>query len=75
MYGFPFAGMGEFTPCNGMCSMSCSTNPVVDPLDVVCGRGQYLCPSDQKTCVPNADAYTQCTPLLPSYHVEAVLTV
>ena len=49
---------GEFTACrdSGVCTMSsfwCGSNSA-------CKTGQYLCPSDSKTCVDTAADYVKC---------------
>jgi hypothetical protein len=60
--------LGEFSVCpsTGECTMSSGT----------CGRckkGQYLCPSDQRTCVASAEAYTTC-PGMRGTHLDWQLT-
>jgi len=57
--------LGEFTPCpNGACTMGSSC------LD--CKPGEYLCPSDQTTCVALAD-YLTC-PGLKGSHLDPSLS-
>ena len=49
------ACLGEFTPCKG------SGECVMD--DSLCGNcktGEYLCPSDQSTCVKSVQDYVKC---------------
>ena len=67
--GSSWACLGEFTQCpgSGECTMSATT----------CGRcsaGQYLCPSDQKTCVADAAASASC-PAMAGTHLAASLSV
>lgn len=63
------ACLGQFAPCSstGACTMSASTCGG-------CKSGQYLCPSDQQTCVDGADSYHLC-PNLKGTHLDAILTV
>ena len=60
--------VGEFTRCSsGECAMSkrsCGT----------CQPGQYVCPSDQKTCVDSAADYSKC-PGLRGTHLDATLDI
>ena len=61
--------LGEFTRCaeTGECTMSTSS----------CGRcaaGEYLCPSDQRTCVASAAAYSTC-PGMEGTHFDTSLSV
>ena len=58
--------LGEFSMCaSGACSMSDDCGQ--------CKRGEFLCPSDQRTCVPNAAAYTTC-PGLKGTHLDWTLS-
>eukprot|EP00040_Diaphanoeca_grandis_P032448 m.196622 g.196622 ORF g.196622 m.196622 type:complete len:903 (+) comp32628_c0_seq1:29-2737(+) len=57
--------LGEFTPCSGgSCSMGNCTN---------CKSGQYLCPSDQTTCVELKD-YLTC-PGLKGSHLDPTVNI
>ena len=60
--------LGEFSVCpgDGSCTMTNGTGCGV------CGAGEYLCPSDQSTCVASAAAYTSC-PGLAGTHLDATL--
>lgn len=58
--------LGEFTMCpsSGECSMGpCGA----------CTHGQYLCPSDQKTCVDSAADYINC-PMIKGTHLDWTLS-
>ena len=58
--------LGEFSLCgSGACSMSDDCGQ--------CERGEYLCPSDQRTCVASAAAYTTC-PSLKGTHLDHTLS-
>jgi hypothetical protein len=60
--------MGEFTRCkSGECAMSSRSCGVCKP-------GEYVCPSDQKTCVASASAYAQC-PSMKGTHLDASLDI
>lgn len=63
------ACLGEFTPCRKTreCVMDesfCGT----------CKPGQYLCPSDQKTCVDSAADYVKC-PKMKGTHLDWTLPI
>jgi hypothetical protein len=66
----PPACVGEFMPCKhngqGVCSMSgeCGT----------CKHGEYLCPSDQTTCVSGPEDYKSC-PGLKGTHFDDSLDI
>ena len=55
--------LGEFAPCKSgdVCSMSSECGP--------CTKGQYLCPSDQQSCVDSAASYERC-PRLNGTHLD-----
>ena len=59
--------LGEFSLCaDGSCTLTNGTG---------CGRcaaGEYLCPSDQRTCVPDAASYVHC-PGLRGTHLDWTL--
>ena len=59
--------VGEFAPCPG--TGECTMGPCG-----VCKSGEYLCPSDQSTCVSDARAYTHC-PGLKGTHLDHTLSV
>ena len=61
--------LGEFVACGG------SNDCVL--VEEHCGRckaGEYLCPSDQHTCVASAEAYTTC-PGLAGTHLDVSLPI
>ena len=61
--------LGEFVACGG------SNDCVL--AEEHCGRckaGEYLCPSDQHTCVASAEAYTTC-PGLAGTHLDVSLPI
>lgn len=39
-----------------------------------CSKGQFLCPSDQKTCVDGAEAYVKC-PGMKGTHFDWTLSI
>ena len=62
--------LGEFTRCpdSGVCTMSshwCGAKSG-------CKRGQYLCPSDSRTCVDSAADYAKC-PGIKGTHLDWTL--
>ena len=58
---------GEFTRCaSGECTMSSRS------CGGGCKAGEYVCPSDQKTCVASAAAYGQC-PGMKGTHLDQTL--
>jgi hypothetical protein len=61
--------LGEFTRCaSGECTMSSQS------CGGGCKTGEYVCPSDQKTCVPSAAAYSQC-PGMAGTHLDHTLDI
>ena len=63
--------LGEFSLCPGAAGGSCTmTNGTGCG---VCAAGEYLCPSDQRTCVASAAAYPAC-PGLAGTHLDASLS-
>ena len=61
----PCACVGEFTPCpGGSCTMG--------ECGVCSGEGEYLCPSDQRTCVQGPAGYAKC-PGMAGTHLDATL--
>lgn len=71
-YKPPTPCLGEFTRCpdSGVCTMSahwCGSGSS-------CKAGQYLCPSDSKTCVDSAADYLAC-PGLNGTHLDHTLGV
>src|SRR5687768_10750041 len=57
--------LGEFQRCtSGDCVMS--------PSDCgKCGPGQFLCPTDRTTCVPDASSYVNCPNVKGTHFVRA----
>ncbi len=62
--------LGEFAPC-GTSATYCAMLPTC-PATAACAAGQYLCPSDSKTCVDSAEQYTTC-PNLSGTHLDWTL--
>ena len=61
--------LGEFTRCqSGECSMSSRS------CGGGCKSGQYVCPSDQKTCVDSVAEYSKC-PGMKGTHLDATLDI
>ena len=64
-----FSCLGEFQLCPGTrdCTMA-------DAFCGSCKSGEYLCPSDQKTCVSSASSYVDC-PSMKGTHLDWTLAV